>query len=136
MDICIRFHEDRVETENTLFMTAIEEMETIKLDAKQLTIRSVRLASAPCETLKYRYNKKKHRLLITPDQPLKAGETIAIRIASTCFPSENVLEGIYRDTTPKGRASAVYVSVPAVGISAHYACLRRLHSQVHHDDNA
>ncbi len=102
MDIYIRFYEDRVEARNTLYITALEALPKIRLDAKDLKLRSVRQVSPAQAKLKHSYNRKSHKLTITPPSPLAPGETIAVAVESTSIPSDNILEGIYRDTTPDG----------------------------------
>jgi len=102
MDIYISFHEDRIEARNTLYITALTDLPKIKLDAKGLKILSVRQVSPIKAKLRHSCNHKANRLTITLPSPLKAGESIAIAIESISTPSDNILEGIYRDTTPPG----------------------------------
>jgi aminopeptidase N len=104
LDIYINFFEDRVEVENTLTITAKETLKTINLDASDLEIKSVELLDSTNkkENLDYDYDKKNNKLNITLPKELEIGETIKIITNTTCYPNETKLEGIYKDTTPKG----------------------------------
>jgi aminopeptidase N len=102
MDIHISFFEDHVETASTLHLTALEDMKNIKLDARDLKIISTSCLNDGGTTLKSSYNRKKNRLTLTPESSFEKGQSIVIKIVSQCIPSDSILEGIYRDTTPPG----------------------------------
>ena len=102
MDIHISFYEDHVDTSNTLYITALENLPKIQLDAKNLKIRSVKQVCPEQRKMKYSYRRKANRLTLLPDSPVRRGQTFAVTIESTCEPTDNILEGIYRDTTPEG----------------------------------
>lgn len=100
MDLAIRFLENRIETTNTLFLTALQDTPSVTLDARDIKILSACRLNSETPDLKTRYSKRKHKLTLTPATPLKTGESITIEIKSTFKPSDNILEGIYKDTTP------------------------------------
>lgn len=105
MDIVIRFFEDRVEASNTLYLRALEPVQEVRLDARDLEMRSVRWCAhgtpgQEAVPVPYRLDLARHKLLITPPHPLKAGERFIVVTDNLCYPSDHLLEGIYRDVTP------------------------------------
>lgn len=108
MNIHLNFLEEKVEGTNTLWLTAREPLDRIKLDARDIEILSVEQAgirSAQPEsvlTLDYDYRQKENILEVKLREPLAAGETVAVKIRATSIPTEHILEGIYKDTTPPG----------------------------------
>jgi aminopeptidase N len=108
LTIYLNFFEDRVEAENLLDMTASRMMETIELDANSLKIIHVDWIQfsdeAPEERspLKYDYREAVNKLVIKLPRQVESGERFYVRTITHCFPSEHILEGIYRDTTPPG----------------------------------
>lgn len=99
MCIFLNFVEERVEGTNVLRLTAREPIEQITLDAKQLELHEVTIGDTVAN---YTYQQDASKVVVTLPQALKAGETIEIRIRATCIPSDRILEGIYKDTTPDG----------------------------------
>ncbi|MDD4869141.1 MAG: M1 family metallopeptidase [Kiritimatiellae bacterium] len=102
MNIYLNFLEEKVEGTNTLWLTAREPLDSIKLDARDINIHSVRLAGKEERNLNYDYQPAKHSLIVKLPGKIDAGCTIAVTIQATCVPLENILEGIYKDTTPPG----------------------------------
>jgi aminopeptidase N len=100
MDIALNFAGDRVEGANVLRMTALEPMEVLRLDARELAIHSVEWGSEGANALPYRYEAESAALWITLPHAVKKGQTFSIRTRTTCVPSDHILEGIYRDATP------------------------------------
>ena len=52
--------------------------------------------------LNYEYVREKNRLIVDLARDIKAGEKFFLRTSTRCFPSDHLLEGIYKDTTPAG----------------------------------
>ena len=104
MDIVLRFFDDRVEGTNTLHITAREPMETVRLDARELDIAAVEFQSDgdSGSTATFDYRREDAALLVTLPCRLEPGDTFRIRAEAVCHPSDSILEGIYRDTTPPG----------------------------------
>jgi aminopeptidase N len=102
MNICLNFADGRVEGTNILRMTARKPLKTIRLDARDLEIRSVDLIGSPVRHLDYDYQREKNALIVKLPERVEAGATFSIRTSATCVPSDNILEGIYKDTTPPG----------------------------------
>ena len=102
MNIHLNFLDGKVYGTNTLWLTAREPLDNIKLDARDIIIHSVRLAGKNEQDLKYDYPAGAHTLSITLPEPVEAGHTFSVTIKATCIPSDNILEGIYKDTTPPG----------------------------------
>ncbi|HMK59847.1 MAG TPA: M1 family metallopeptidase [Dissulfurispiraceae bacterium] len=104
MTMFINFFNDRVEAENLLEMTARRDLDRIVLDAKNLLIRSTEqlMKDGHLHPLDHIYDKEGNKLTIKLGESIKSGEQFRVKTATTCFPSDHILEGIYRDTTPAG----------------------------------
>ncbi|HXW69658.1 MAG TPA: DUF3458 domain-containing protein, partial [Dissulfurispiraceae bacterium] len=102
----INFTAGSVEARNCLEMTAEQDLEQIALDANSLEIIAVEFCTGPEDrhgiSLVYEYIHEENRLIVKLPQKLKAGEKFFIRTFTRCFPSDHILEGIYKDTTPPG----------------------------------
>jgi len=102
MKISLNFVNGKVHGTNTLWMTAKKTLENITLDARDIRIRSVRQAGRVERNLKYEYKRGRNILIVRFPRKIECGETFAVKISATCVPNENILEGIYKDTTPRG----------------------------------
>ncbi|SMC23105.1 aminopeptidase N [Desulfacinum hydrothermale DSM 13146] len=107
MDITLRFYEDRVEAENHLQLEAVAAQDLIALDANNLEVRSVHFNPHPedphsAQPAAFRTDPARNKLFITPSRPLQPGDRFAVATHTICFPSDHLLEGIYRDVTPPG----------------------------------
>ena len=106
LTIYLNFIGDRVEATNTLEITANKNLKELVLDADGLRIISVKSCEGPKDTggrdLKHDYDKGDKKLKIVLEKPVKKGESFCVRTFTHCIPSDMILEGIYKDTTPKG----------------------------------
>ncbi|OGV69230.1 MAG: peptidase M1 [Lentisphaerae bacterium RIFOXYA12_FULL_48_11] len=102
MNIYLNFLDGKVEGTNTLWMTARKSLDSISLDARDITIHSVMLAGKNGKPLDYDYPDGAHVLVVKLPECVKVGQTFAVTIRATCVPSDNILEGIYKDTNPPG----------------------------------
>lgn len=104
LNIHLSFFGDRVEAANELDMTAKRELEQLELDASDLEIRCVEWVEERGEAsaLQHDYQVSRNKLVVTLPRTIQAGERIRLRTSSICRPSDHILEGIYRDTTPEG----------------------------------
>ena len=112
LTIYLNFAGDHVEATNCLEMTALKDCRTLQLDANSLEIISVEWCTGPADkgsSLNYDYVREKNRLTVDLARDIKTGEKFFIRTLTRCFPSDHLLEGIYKDTTPAG-APQQYVS--------------------------
>jgi aminopeptidase N len=112
LTIHLNFTGDAVEATNCLEMTARNRLSEITLDANSLEIDGVEWCSGPGEKgspLTYEYVREKNRLKIILPRSVEEGERFFVRTFTRCFPSDHILEGIYKDTTPPG-APQQYVS--------------------------
>lgn len=109
IDIHLDFRDRVVETDATLWMTARRELELISLDARDLEILAVRSGDADGRPLDYEYVRECSQLRIRLAVPVKEGDRFSIQTVTSCIPSDNILEGIYKDTTPPG-APQQYIS--------------------------
>ena len=106
MDIHLSFLDDEVEGGNTLRMTAQKALSELRLDARDLDVRAVDWleddGSARAQPLDYEVEPAQHALRIRLPEQVAPGQTFTIRTRTVCVPSETILEGIYKDTTPAG----------------------------------
>ncbi len=112
LTISLNFLADSVEATNCLEMTANKDLDEILLDANSLDILRVEWCTGPGDKglpLAYEYLKEKNRLAVGLARRVRAGERFLVRTITRCFPSDHVLEGIYKDSTPPG-APQQYIS--------------------------
>jgi aminopeptidase N len=115
LTIYLNFLDEFVEATNLLDITAKQSLDLLELDAKDLEIVQVEwLEDASPGTketsgLEYDYLKKKSKLVVKLPRGLRAGERFRVRTVTRCVPSDHLLEGIYKDTTPPG-APQQYIS--------------------------
>ncbi len=111
LTIHLNFQETRVDGTNCLEMTALEPMDELVLDAMDLEILQVEWISNPAGEsplrgkglpLSFSYDPANNKLSVQLPHHVSEGERFCIRTQSRCFPSDHLLEGIYRDTTPPG----------------------------------
>lgn len=109
LEITIEFFEDRVEAGNRLEMIARQAIEQLELDANQLDVLAVTWCEPDTEdryrpgaSLAYRYSADNNQLVVDLPSRVEPNQRFAIRTVTRCHPSEHILEGIYRDTTPPG----------------------------------
>lgn len=102
-DLTLRFFGDRVEGEEVLAFQTREPLDSLTLDAQDLEVHSVRLVGADGEeSLSFLVDKPERRLIVALPKPLPAETRFSVRIAATCRPTDNILDGLYLDTTPAG----------------------------------
>ncbi len=115
LTLSLNFIHDRVEVTNLLDITAEQELQRIELDAKGLEILAVEwvdthdVEAREAVELPYRFLEDKCKLIVETPRPIPQGQRFLIRSRTRCVPSDNILEGIYKDTTPPG-APQQYIS--------------------------
>ncbi len=106
MDMYINFVESYVEVTNILDISALVDLNSVELDARDLEIIAISWEQPPYgfsgSNLPYNYLQDYNKLILTPDQVIKAGARFKIRTLTRCVPSDNILERIYKDVTPTG----------------------------------
>ena len=108
LTIYLNFTGDRVEATNRLEMSARNSCDEIYLDANNLEIMRVEWYAVPADknekgvSLKYEYARDKNKLIVKLPRRVEAGERFCLKTFTYCFPSDHILEGIYKDTTPPG----------------------------------
>ncbi len=105
MTIRLNFTGAAVEATNCLEMTAGQTLEEVILDAKDLEILGIEWCQGPDEKgtqLTYDYLREKDKLIVKLPRQVAKGEPFFIRTFTRCHPSDHILEGIYKDTTPPG----------------------------------
>ena len=102
LDLHINFLDSFVEVSNTLSLTAIEDITSVDLDARDLEVLSITWIDGEVETKgNYSYDRQKNRISVATPKPCIQGDRLRLRTLTRCVPSDNVLEGIYRDVTPQ-----------------------------------
>lgn len=113
LTIYLNFLEDSVEASNCLEMTAWHELDELLLDASGLDIVRVERVAGPSDEpgkpLDYDYVREEGKLRVRLPARVRQGERFFIRAFTRCFPSDHILEGIYKDATPPG-AQQQYMS--------------------------
>ncbi len=105
LTIYLNFTGDFVEATICLEMTALQQMGELRLDANSLEIISVEWCSDPAGAgtpMKYEYLSEKNSLIAQLPRRVEKGGTFFVRTVTRCFPSDHILEGIYRDATLPG----------------------------------
>ncbi len=107
----LSFREDSVSGDETLTLIPSEDLSELQLDASDIDIASASLAvdGAGEIPLSYVFEKRLSRLTVILPHTVKAGTPFKVRIKAECRPSDNILDGIYRDVTPAG-APPQYIS--------------------------
>lgn len=106
LSMYINFKGAEVEAENCLQMSAARPLDRLELDAKALEIESVESVGEPEDIsgspLEFEYLRDKDKLIVKLPRRIEKGERFFVRTRTVCVPSEHILEGIYKDTTPPG----------------------------------
>ena len=107
VDLSLRFFDTYVEGTECLTIVAPETPATsIILDAQDLTISNVTFSTTPdfinTELITFLYNKQENKLELFFLSPVGNSITFYIKIAATCKPTDNILEGLYYDVAPEG----------------------------------
>ncbi len=112
LTIYLSFEEGHVDASNCLEMTARTPLRDIALDANGLEVIKVEWCENPGdegEPLTYEYRREDNKLIAALPKTVEAGDRFCVRTLTRCFPSDHILEGIYKDATPPG-APQQYVS--------------------------
>ena len=105
LTIYLNFSGDFVEATVCIEMKAMKRLEVLELDANSLNIVSVEWCGGPSEKgmqIAYEYRTEVNKLVVRLPRSVENGETFFIRTVTRCYPSDHLLEGIYRDSTPAG----------------------------------
>ena len=110
LTIHLNFVDDRMEASNLLEMSARSDCDSLELDADDLEILAVEwhpgsghfAKEEDMLPLAYQYQRDRQKLIVTLPRMVKAGDKFRVRTVTHCFPSDHILEGIYRDISPPG----------------------------------
>jgi aminopeptidase N len=105
LTIYLNFTDEWVDAVNCMEMTARQSLDEMTLDANGLEILGLEWCTdegGDEASLTYEYQKERNRLKIFLPRNVGEGERFCIRARTRCFPSDRILEGIYRDATPEG----------------------------------
>lgn len=99
MDLVFDVFDDHTIVESVLHVEALEEIESLDLNAKELEVLEVKLHS---EGVEYKHYKDEDILEVRFSKTFSKGESIEIYTKTICRPTANILEGLYYDVTPSG----------------------------------
>lgn len=108
LDIHLNFFPDWVDAVNCLEMMANRAIEDLELDADGLEIFDAAWKdTAPSqsegwENLTHEDRRDRNKLVLHFPRRIPGGSRLWIRTRTRCFPSDHILEGIYKDVTPPG----------------------------------
>ncbi|MHC1741840.1 MAG: DUF3458 domain-containing protein [Syntrophobacteraceae bacterium] len=108
LTIHLNFLENCVEASNCLEMTAGADLDRLEMDANGLEVLRVEACPGPDTprgrgtVLPFELRTETNKLAISLSKRAARGERFCIRTETRCFPSDHLLEGIYRDMTPPG----------------------------------
>ncbi len=125
MEVSISFFETHVESSATLLLTAREPLATLELDARNIEVLEVSMASigialrcvhgagrehpvpppvslGDFHACAFSMDTTRHKLVIPLARQLAAGETLRVFTRCRSIPSDILFEGLYRDVTPPG----------------------------------
>lgn len=101
LDLKINFLDSFVEVSNTLSMTSLDELTSLDLDARDLEILGVTwIHEGTRIEADYNYDRDKNRISVKAHKPVAVGDELKLETITRCIPSDNILEGIYKDVTP------------------------------------
>ena len=112
LTIYLNFEDEHVEASNCLEMTARRGMEKIVLDANGLDVLKIEWcenSDGEGTALNYEYRRGDNKMVVALPETVQAGKRFCVRTLTRCIPSDHILEGIYKDSTPPG-APRQYVS--------------------------
>ncbi len=98
MDLHVDVYDEHTDVLSHLTVVAGKSLNRLELNAKQLAIHEVK-ATVPCT---YEYQKEMDLLVLTFARTVPQGKKVIITTRTTCYPSRNVLMGLYYDETPPG----------------------------------
>jgi len=99
MDLDFDMFDDHTVVDSVLRARALEDLDELSLNAKNLEILSVSCKDHP---LSFEYLKKEDRLSVKFDSKIKKGTEFSLITKNIVRPTKNILEGLYFDETPKG----------------------------------
>ncbi|MFT4326677.1 MAG: aminopeptidase N C-terminal domain-containing protein [Candidatus Woesearchaeota archaeon] len=128
MDLDFDVYEDHTDAMSKIEVSAKKDLQTIELNAKGLDIHAV-----SCYTKKdisgdvsldctFEYKKDKDLLYVYLSNPVEKGQTFFIETKSTCYPTENILEGLYYDVAPCGCAKQMITQCQQWGFQRIVPC--------------
>ncbi|NLB69397.1 MAG: DUF3458 domain-containing protein [Lentisphaerae bacterium] len=104
VDLDLKIYDDRVVGRERLLLKPIKDISTVELDVQDLEIGDINLVDPEGMEIPliWLYIKKENSLRIVLPREFKTSEEIVLEINAVCRPTDNILEGLYFDTTPPG----------------------------------
>jgi aminopeptidase N len=108
MDLDFDVYEDKTVVKSGLWVRALKDIDSLSLNAKELEILGVKLGFFDDDSSEerlvdgdFQYRRDDAMLDVNFDEVLREGKEMVIRTESICRPTDNILEGLYFDETPK-----------------------------------
>ncbi|KAJ0395141.1 hypothetical protein P43SY_002425 [Pythium insidiosum] len=140
-----------VTLQTTLKHVAAEPLTELKLNSKELEILSVERVNAfeplgeskkfvehvksfaNATPLEFAVDKEDHFLVVKfGDAPIKSGEEFVIRTVSVATPTENILEGLYFDYTPKDAPRTIITQCQQHGFQRIVPCIDTMDAKAYY----
>lgn len=99
MDLIFDMYAKKTNVHSTIFLESLEDLKEIVLNAKDLEIHEI---ISDFSKVTYKYDKEKDLIIIKFSKKILKGTKFSITTKSSCYPTNNILEGLYYDETPKG----------------------------------
>jgi aminopeptidase N len=102
MDLSLNFLDDKVLCQNELTIIAQKSRSQVVFDCKVADVLEVGvLTGQRYDNMLWEYDRNNDKLIINLNE-YKVGSEIKVKTKTVCYPSDSLLEGIYKDTTYKG----------------------------------
>jgi len=103
MDLSLDFIDDKVLCQNELTMIAQKLTSQVVFDCKVADVLEVvTVKEQTFDFVEWEYDRDNDKLIINLKHEHEAGSQIKVKTKTVCYPSDSVLEGIYKDKTYKG----------------------------------
>lgn len=106
MDIYINILDTHVNGTNILRVVPLKSLDTFCLDAQGLKVHSIQISDGDHGTdwqdVNYEYREEANMILVRLPGFVETGKAFRVKTETTCFPTDNILDGLYKDTTPAG----------------------------------
>ncbi|TMW57329.1 hypothetical protein Poli38472_003254 [Pythium oligandrum] len=140
----------KVTLQTTLLHVAAEPLTELKLNSKELEIVSVERfdaftplnggkdfvshvkSFASPRALEYTVDTGDHFLVVKFAQPVTTGQEFVIRTVSVATPTENILEGLYFDYTPKGAPRTIITQCQQHGFQRIVPCIDTMDAKAYY----
>lgn len=98
MNLQFDVYDDHTVVDSAIFVKTLKEISQIELNAKNLEVAEIDCYEEKCT---YKYLQEENVIRIKFAKKVRKGKELTIKTKTICRPTNNVLEGLYYDETPK-----------------------------------